>query len=79
MSTCNRLDLQTLGCRPIMPKNVPDHWFDGVAEHGEPPAELILAEVVEWANQRKLFTDGPIEVFRSERQHPLSIRSYSVQ
>ena len=28
MSTCNRLDLQTLGCQPVMmPKNLHDHWF----------------------------------------------------
>ena len=26
MSTCNRLDLQTLGSRPVMPKNLLDHW-----------------------------------------------------
>ena len=26
MSTCNRLDLQTLGSQPIMPKNLPDNW-----------------------------------------------------
>jgi hypothetical protein len=26
MSTCNRLDLQTLGSQPIKPKNLPDHW-----------------------------------------------------
>jgi hypothetical protein len=26
MSTCNRLDLQTLGSQPVMPKNLPDHW-----------------------------------------------------
>ena len=25
MSTCNRLDLQTLGSQPIMPQNLPDH------------------------------------------------------
>ena len=25
MSTCNRLDLQTLGFQPIMSKNLPDH------------------------------------------------------
>ena len=25
MSTCNRLDLQTLGSQPVMPKNLPDH------------------------------------------------------
>ena len=27
MSTYNRLDLQTIGSQPIMPKNLPDHWF----------------------------------------------------
>ena len=26
MSTCNRLDLQTLGSHPIMPKNLTDQW-----------------------------------------------------
>ena len=25
MSTCNRLDLQTVGSQPVMPKNLPDH------------------------------------------------------
>ena len=28
MSTCNWLDLQTLGSRLIMPKNLPDQWSD---------------------------------------------------
>ena len=27
MSTYNRLDLKTLGSRPIMPNNLPRHWF----------------------------------------------------
>ena len=26
MSTCNRLDLQTLGSQLILPRNLPDHW-----------------------------------------------------
>ena len=26
MSTCSRLDVQTLGSQPITPKNIPDHW-----------------------------------------------------
>ena len=26
MWTCNRLDLQTLGFQPVMPKNLPEHW-----------------------------------------------------
>jgi hypothetical protein len=32
MSTCNQLDLQTLGCQQkpmIMPKNLPDHCMAG--------------------------------------------------
>ena len=28
MSTCRRLDLQTLGSQLVMPKNLPDHWID---------------------------------------------------
>ena len=29
MSTCNRLDLQTLGSQPVvMPKNLPNHWSE---------------------------------------------------
>jgi hypothetical protein len=27
MSTCNRLHLQILGSPPMMPKNLPDHWW----------------------------------------------------
>ena len=29
MSTCNRLDLQTLGPQPVMPRNLPRHWGGG--------------------------------------------------
>ena len=35
MSTCNRLDLQTLGSQPVMmPKNFPDHCFPPHAVRG---------------------------------------------
>ena len=27
MSTCNQLELQTLGSQPGMPKTLPDHWL----------------------------------------------------
>ena len=30
MSTCNWLDLQTLGSQLIMPKNLPDHWANPI-------------------------------------------------
>ena len=37
MSTCNRLDLQTLGSQPVMPKNLHDHctgeWRNFVSPH----------------------------------------------
>jgi hypothetical protein len=36
MSTCNRLDLQTLGSQPTMPKNLPEHW-------GRPSGGLLKA------------------------------------
>jgi hypothetical protein len=35
MSTCNRLDLQTLGSQPIMPKNLPDHWSSSYQSRSE--------------------------------------------
>ena len=31
MRTCNRLDLQTPGSQPIMPKNLCDHCFGGLS------------------------------------------------
>ena len=30
MWTCNRLDVQTLGSQPVMPKNLPDHWWNRI-------------------------------------------------
>ena len=30
MSTCYRLDLQTLGSQPVMPNNLPDHCEEGI-------------------------------------------------
>ena len=29
-TTCNQLDLQTLGSQPIMPKNLANHWGGGI-------------------------------------------------
>ena len=36
MSTCNRLDLQTLGSQPAMAKNLPDHWSEGSCKRNPP-------------------------------------------
>ena len=33
LSTCNWLDLQTLGFQPLMPKNLPDHWEGEIDDH----------------------------------------------
>ena len=35
MLTCNRLDLQTLGSQPVMPKNLPNHCSQGTYKMGE--------------------------------------------
>ena len=32
MSTCDWLDLETLGSRPIVPNNLPRHWCEWVLE-----------------------------------------------
>ena len=36
MWTCNRLDLQTLGFQPIMPKNLPNHCIQEVVFENSP-------------------------------------------
>ena len=36
MSTCNRLDLQTLGSQQVMPKNLPDHWYKSAWQSNMP-------------------------------------------
>ena len=38
MSTCNQLDLQTLGSQPIMPKNLADHCMVDV---NPPPSQTF--------------------------------------
>ena len=38
MWTCNRLDLQTLGSQPVMPKNLPDHCSSAAPMVSKSPA-----------------------------------------
>ena len=33
MWTCNRLDLQPLGSQPVMPKNLPNHWYRWICKY----------------------------------------------
>ena len=42
MSTCNWLDLQTVGSQPVMPKNFPDHCFPGHIHRWKFPTSLEL-------------------------------------
>ena len=47
-STCNRLDLQTLGSQPVvMPKNLPDHCLAMIGEN----RQLVRNEPVEFERQ----------------------------
>ena len=43
MSTCNRLDLQTLGSQPVMSENLPDQWFLGIV--GQDPSESETSQL----------------------------------
>ena len=43
MSTCNRLDLQTLGSQPVMPTNLPNHWC--LPSPIPPPKGLVYRHV----------------------------------
>ena len=49
MSTCNRLDLQTIGSQLVMmPKNLPDQW-------SRKASKAMIGK------NRQLFTDEPVE------------------
>ena len=53
MSTCNGLDLQTLGSQPmIMPKNLPDHWFTCNLSHAHMLASLHkVINIRQWGEE----------------------------
>ena len=44
MSTCNWLDLQTLGSQPVMPKNLPNHCPKLLGSGGE----VLISEWSGW-------------------------------
>ena len=49
MWTCNRLDLQILGCQPVMPKNLPGRWagtFDNSMMHASRPPALFFSRLI---------------------------------
>jgi len=43
LRSCNRLDLQTHGSQPVMPKNLPDHCFGRLVSHIPPSPQLQRA------------------------------------
>jgi hypothetical protein len=54
MSACNRLDLQTPGTQPVMPKNLLDHWLKLKAS-GKSPTMLEESKeyiYIEFINKR---------------------------
>ena len=61
MSTCHRLDLQTLGSQPIIPKNLPDHWWRQWY-----PEETFSKKLKEWGEIHIL---GVEEILGPELQH----------
>ena len=54
MSTCHRLDLQTLGSQPVMPKSLPDHLCE-LALSGQVfyMQNFPLAEILAYKNHCK--------------------------
>ena len=62
MSTCNRLDLQTLGSQPVMPKKIPQSllWSLPRVSKGKPKGSQ---HVTSWAWKTLGF--GPISVPKS--------------
>ena len=45
MSTCNRLDLQTIGSQPVMPKNLPDHWVRRISRFSQVLLVIVGEEI----------------------------------
>ena len=64
MSTCNRLNLQTLGSQPIMSKNILDHYYRWV---------LALDNVQDWSPQR------PSNAILALQSIPLSKQPFKTQ
>ena len=70
MSICNRLDLQTLGSQPVMPKNLPDHciqhevWLQITdrLEDGHKLGDLDVDKSLAWPAGFEVETDLKLEV-----------------
>jgi hypothetical protein len=58
MSTCNWLDLQTLGSQPIMPKNLPEHWCEVAQETLKHRDTNARRSKVALEAQKQLYREG---------------------
>ena len=56
MSTCNRLDLQTIGSQSIMPKNLPDHWVRRISRFSQVLLVRVGKEIFAKVPGAKTFT-----------------------
>ena len=73
MSTCNRLDLQTLGSQPVMPQNLPDRWPEKAPKVVEIlvfhryqiltfASRAVMSRWMSWLIQTRLCWRGPATV-----------------
>jgi hypothetical protein len=68
MSTCNWLDLQSVGSRPIMPKNLPNHWT-GAAYFWPRWPNCIRVALCHWAPVLTSTTTTPQLHFPPQHTH----------
>ena len=70
MSTYNRLDLQTLGSQPTMPKNLPDHCLGlgtwNPVRSGKIPTFIFSMAKIAWIDLKWLGTWDPRKVVKSQ-------------
>ena len=64
MSTCNRLNLQTLGSQPIMPNILPDHWSNQCL--GRTGGQLHMNRLSTRNNQLKFKILGNLPIILEE-------------
>ena len=76
MSTCNQLDLQTLGSQPmVMPKNLPDHCL----EYSESANDIKSTRLVSWLHSLQENKDEKIEASPTGMRQNFSHQRNSMQ
>ena len=72
MWTCNRLDLQTLGSQPVMPKNLPNQWCDSLRASKQPRLRSLPS--IDFSSHQVWHV---IMTWCSNRKHDLSFLYYN--